>query len=75
MDRTKGGVIRGKKTFASQLTVEGSFDALDYNGVKMKDLFENVLSKTRDQRILSRISMKEMITSESSFIFCVFIFH
>lgn len=64
VDKSKDAIIHGRKTFASQLSVEGSFDALDYNGIKLKNLFENVLSKTKDQLISARIRMKDIVASE-----------
>lgn len=64
VDRTKSGAVRGKKTFASQLTVHGRFSALDYNAVKLEDIFINMLSKTRNQTISAPIWMKEMIAKE-----------
>lgn len=64
VDRTRSGAIRGKKTFASQLTVHGRFSALDYNGVKLEDIFDKMLSKTRNQTITASIWMKDMTASK-----------
>lgn len=64
MDRTKSGEIHGRKTFASQVKVEGRFDSLDFNGVDLKYLFDNMLSKTREQTIISRMRMEDMSAGE-----------
>lgn len=60
VDRRKTGVIRGKKTFASGIRVEGGFSASDVNGLTLGDLMKNMLSKTQAQMIPARIRMKEV---------------